>query len=261
MLWNSSLYQRYRSTRFAPFDEVRRLIASYRFRRVVDLGCDIGDVTQLLANYLYESEVLGLEPSPERFRRAQEKTLPYLRFAQRGIEAFAYADDEQTYDLVFSYAALHWVEHHERLIPALLKHVESGGQLVVQMPNTQKYPLYHHARAVASEAPFAAAFESFLRGSPVLEPEAYGELLFAHGCEDIVVLERLYPIITEEIDSLAEFAALTMLTPYLERLPPELQIAFMERFRERVRAAFPTTPAFCAFRHTLFAARRPAASS
>jgi trans-aconitate methyltransferase len=39
-------------------------------RRILDVGCGIGDTTEVLANIFPESEVIGLDPSPECLKRA-----------------------------------------------------------------------------------------------------------------------------------------------------------------------------------------------
>jgi trans-aconitate 2-methyltransferase len=53
----------------------------------------------------------------------------------------------------------------------------------------------------------------------------------------------------------------TALVPYMERLPAELKEPFMERYRSRLRQAFPKQPVFFAFRRTLFCGTRPGVAS
>ena len=46
------------------------------------------------------------------------------------------------FDLLFSNACLHWIPHHETLLPALAGSLNPGGLLAVQMPLTQRSPFY-----------------------------------------------------------------------------------------------------------------------
>ena len=91
---------------------------------------------------------------------------------------------------------------------------------------------------------------------PVLELDRYGELLFAGGFENITAYDKLYPHVAENSDAVVEFTSGTLLIPYMERLPQDLQAQFMQHFSQRVREYFPGSPAFYTFKRTLFAGRR-----
>jgi trans-aconitate 2-methyltransferase len=49
----------------------------------------------------------------------------------------------------------------------------------------------------------------------------------------------------------------TALVPFLERLPPDLQEPFVDRYRALLRGRFPERPVFFGFRRSLFAATAP----
>ena len=65
-------------------------------------------------------------------RAATTDSAPGLRFQPGEIEAFPGGTAD--YDLVFSNAALHWVEDHETLFARLAAALARHGQLAVQMP-------------------------------------------------------------------------------------------------------------------------------
>jgi trans-aconitate methyltransferase len=48
----------------------------------------------------------------------------------------------------------------------------------------------------------------------------------------------------------------TVLIPYLERLTPDLQTAFLACYREKLHTLWPAGPVFYGFRRILFAAAR-----
>jgi trans-aconitate 2-methyltransferase len=255
MPWNPELYNKYAAQRSAPFIDLSAMIDVRPGLRVIDLGCGTGELTRRLADMLLDSDVIGLDNSPEMLNKAQSQARPGLRFEQGSIEDFAYKTGD-TFDLIFSHAAIQWVEDHERLIPALLSRMTAGGQLAVQMPSNHNHAVHRYSREIAAESPFAEALNGFVRLSPVLDLEAYGEMLFAAGGEDIVALEKLYPHLAENSDAVVEFTSGTLLIPYMERLTPELQSEFMQRFSDRVRGYFPGSPAFYTFKRTLFAAKK-----
>jgi len=252
MPWNPDLYHTFRSERAAPFYDLVKLINVRPGLRVVDLGCGTGELTRELADMLPDGDVVGTDSSQEMLSRAQGQARPGLRFEQGAIET-VHGD----WDLVFSNAAIQWVDDHHALVPRLLSLVQSGGQLVVQLPSNNTHPSHALIREIAGEEPFREALRGWARSSPVLSIDRYAELLYANGGRDLTVYEKIYPHVLENADALADWNAGTALVPYFERLPPDLQEPFMDRYRERLRVRWPGSPVFYGFRRTLFGATRP----
>jgi trans-aconitate 2-methyltransferase len=183
--------------------------------------------------------------------RAQAHARPRLRFERRPIEEL---DGE--WDLIFSNAALQWVDDHAALVPRLIAHLSPGGQLVVQMPSNHQHVSHHIIRAVAAEAPFAAALAGFDRRSPVGDIAFYAELLYAAGGRELEVFEKVYPHVLADADAVTDWVRSTAMLPYVERLPAELGAQLVERVRAAMRKRWPEGPVFYPFRRTLFAAAR-----
>ncbi len=253
MPWNPDLYRKFEKERFAPFDDLLALVNRRAGIDVIDLGCGTGELTRRLADALPESRVLGIDSSAEMLAKAESQSRMGLRFEQSSIEAV-----EGKWDLVFSNAAVQWVEDHPDLIPRLLSLVRPGGQLVVQMPSNHNSFAHTTIRQIASESPFREALNGWNRQSPVLSLDTYADLLYANGGEDLVVFEKVYPHVLENADAVREWTRGTALVPYLERLPEALQSAFLDRYTECLRSHWPASPVFYGFRRILFAATVPA---
>jgi trans-aconitate 2-methyltransferase len=251
--WNPEQYHQFQKDRFAPFEDLFALVEVRAQMSVIDLGCGTGELTGRLKERLPESDVLGVDSSEEMLRRAREQERDGLKFKQASIE-----EVEGAWDLVFSHAAIHWVENHRALIPRLLSLVRPGGQLAVQLPSNHTHPSHTLIEEITLQEPFRAALNGWTRTSPVLPINEYAELLYAHGGSQITVFEKVYPSLLENSDAVAEWTKGTTLVPYLERLPESLYEPFMQRYRERLRALFPASPVFYTFRRTLFAASRSA---
>jgi len=251
MPWDPDRYLAFQAERFAPFEDAVRLVNVGEGLSVIDLGCGTGELTRRLADMLPKSKVLGIDSSPEMLTRAKSQARPGLTFEQRSIEQV-----QGKYDLVFSHAAIQWVDDHEKLIPRLLALVSIGGQLVVQMPSNHGHETHTLIRVVASESPFFSALGGYSRNSPVLSIDRYADILYANGGCDMVVMEKVYPHVLPDSDALAEWTAGTALVPYLERLSADQKVAFLERYKEKLRARFPQKPVFYGFRRTIFAATR-----
>jgi trans-aconitate 2-methyltransferase len=251
MPWDPAQYHKFQAERAAPFEDLVKLIRVRAGLRVIDLGCGTGELTARLADLLPESDVLGVDNSPAMLEKARPLERPGLRFELMPIEAVA-----GEWDLVFSHAAIHWVDDHETLIPRLFGMVARGGQIAVQMPSNHSHFSHVIAREMAGEEPYRSALNSWSRTVPVLPIETYAALLYDSGAEDITVFEKVYPHILENADAIAEWTRGTLLVPYMERLPEPMRPVFLEDYKARLRRREPGSPVFYGFRRTLFAATR-----
>lgn len=256
MPWNPDTYHQFEKERSAPFDDLMQLIERRDGLTVIDLGCGTGELTRRLADALPHSDVLGIDSSPHMLAKTAAQVRAGLRFERAQLEAVT-----GQWDLVFSNAAIQWVEDHPALIPRLLSLVRPGGQLVVQLPSNHKAPAHMAILATASEAPFQAALNGWTRQSPVLTVGEYAELLYQHGGRNLTVFEKVYPHVLENAEAVRDWTRGTALVPYLERLPAELHEAFLARYTERLRTKWPTSPAFFGFNRILFAASVEPASA
>jgi trans-aconitate 2-methyltransferase len=180
-----------------------------------------------------------------------------LRFAQRDIATF---DDETVWDLVFSNAALHWVDDHPALFGRLVRALRPGGQLALQFPANFGHASHVAADDTAGEEPFATHLDGWRRSVPVLAPERYAELLFDLGCTEQQVDLRIYGHRLGGVDDVLEWTRGTLLTDYERRLPPEVYTAFLEAYRTRLHEVLGApSPYFYTYRRFLIWARRATA--
>lgn len=248
MPWDPDRYHQFQKERALPFEDLWALIHPKTCLRVIDLGCGSGELTQLLAERLPKSRVTGIDSSQPMLERARSSA---------GAAQFEFGKIEEIsgkWDLVFSNAAIQWVDDHEDLIRRLLSLLEHGGQLVVQLPSNHTHPTHTLIGQVAQEEPFRTALGGWVRRSPVLPVGKYAELLFQNGAKDIVAFEKVYPHVLADADALADWTSGTALVPYFERLGLDLSTIFMERYRQRLRETWPGAPVFYPFKRILFSA-------
>jgi trans-aconitate 2-methyltransferase len=252
MPWDPDQYHKFQAQRAAPFEDLFALIDVRPRMTVIDLGCGTGEHTATLAERLPDSVVLGIDASPEMLEGAARYVRHGVRFEHRRIEDIA-----GQWDIVFSHAALHWVDDHAALIPRVFALVAPGGQLAVQVPSNHNHLTHRLILDVAAEEPFASALEGWRRVSPVLPIDDYATILHDAGATGILVFEKVYGHDLGGPDDLVDWVKGTALVPYLERLPANLADRFLARYSELLREHVPPAPVFYAFRRTLFAATRP----
>lgn len=251
MPWVPGQYHKFQAERFAPFEDLFTLIKVREGMSVVDLGCGTGELTRLLAERLPGSIVEGIDNSAQMLEKANALRRAGLTFTNGDIALL-----NGQWDLVFSNAAIHWLDDHDLLIPRLLTQVCPDGQLVVQMPSNHRHPSHTLIIETAGEEPFRTALEGWFRQSPVLEIDRYAELLHRNGGKDITVLEKVYTHFLADADAIAEWTSGTTLVPYFERLSHDLHDGFLDNYCEKLRKLWPQGPVFYTFRRILMAATR-----
>src|SRR5262245_31506614 len=116
--WNPSQYSKFEREREQPFYDLLDLVQPGPGMRVADLGCGTGKQTRELHARLEACETVGIDRSERMLETACKTELrPGLQFRLGDIEAFPAG--AANYDVIFSNAALHWVDDHDALFARL----------------------------------------------------------------------------------------------------------------------------------------------
>ncbi len=249
--WNPDRYDRFRSERSAPFFD---LVAEIRRRpamRVLDLGCGTGQLTRYLHRTLQAETTLGIDSSESMLAKSARLTTPGLHFQHQNVETWTPAE---TYDLIFSNAALQWVDqHHEALLTRLTKALAPAGQLAVQVPANYDHASHTVATEIARAPPFRDALGGYEHAAArVLVPEAYAALLARLGYREQRVRLEVYGHWLAEATDVARWVEGTLLTAYERRLDPTVFDEFRQRYRTAlVERLGPSRPHFFPFKRIL----------
>ena len=153
--WSPDQYERFRSERQQPFDDLLTLCHPVPGGRTVDLGCGTGDLTKILHEEMASKETVGVDSSPAMLARAQSAhaDVAGLSFAQADIATWL----DEGLDLVFANVSLQWIDDHLNLLARMRTALGPDGQLAFQVPANYRHPSHLLAQAVANEPPFIDA--------------------------------------------------------------------------------------------------------
>jgi len=256
MSWNPEQYNQFKNIRYQPFFDLVNLIREEGLEHGIDIGCGTGEQTRILSEKFVEANFWGIDPSAEMLLNSKEPERENLHFRQSSVEDFIAGNKSKKWDLIFSNAALQWSDNHPQLFSQLLSLLSDKGQFAVQMPVQNENLLNQLLLELVQEKPFAGYLNGWKRESPLLSIDEYAQLLFENGLENIQLIQKVYPIISDTPDRLLEFIAGSALIPYMERLPAAQQVELIAEYKSRIQKAFPKFPAIYAFKRLLVYGRR-----
>jgi trans-aconitate 2-methyltransferase len=249
--WSAGQYLRFADERTQPCRDLVARIAIPRIERAIDLGCGPGNSTNILAQRWPDARLAGLDSSAEMIAAARQSQ-PERTWMVADIGQWVNGAGE-TFDLVFSNAALQWLPDHAELLPRLLKRAAKGGGLAVQMPGNFDAPPHRLMRELAASPSWQNRFPTGgVREWHVHDPEFYYDVLAPHAARlDLWTTD--YQHVMGGPEAIVEWYKGTGLRPFLDALgSAEDQDRFCTEYLELIKASYPPRPDG----HVLFPFRR-----
>jgi trans-aconitate 2-methyltransferase len=248
MTWDPTCYLRFGAQRLRPAAELVARVPLAAPDSIVDLGCGPGNATRLLADRWPRAAIVGVDRSSEMLAQARASG-PDAAWIEADLSDWT---PDRRFDLIYSNATLHWLDHHELLFPCLMSFLRPGGVLAVQMPRNSSAPSHSLLRDTAASGPWARRLAGVLRDEPVSEPAFYHGLL-SRSALSVDIWETEYLQVLEGENAVLNWVRSTAFRPVIEALDSEALAAFEARYAERLRAAYPRRPEDG---HTLFPFKR-----
>jgi len=221
----------------------RELIARLKLRgneRVLDVGCGDGKITAEMARTVPRGVAVGVDASPQMIEFAK-KTFP----AGKNPNLEFYVIDARKiqfvrkFDLVFSNAALHWVDDHQAFLRGAASVLRTGGRLVVSCGGKGNA---HDVFLALRPEMRAKRWREFFRKmeAPYFfhSPEEYKKWLPRFGFKTryvkLVPKDATYP----GREGFATWLRTTWL-PYTQRVPEAVRQEFIDAVADRYLAKHP----------------------
>jgi trans-aconitate 2-methyltransferase len=132
--WNAGDYQ---NNSEVQLNWGRELIAKLGLQgneHILDIGCGDGKVTAEIAAHVPDGRVVGIDSSTDMIDLAHTtfpaNDFPNLRFFQMDARELTFSNE---FDIIFSNAALHWVDDHRKVLSGIYKGLKTHGKILLQM--------------------------------------------------------------------------------------------------------------------------------
>jgi len=232
--WSARQYLQFEDERTRPPRDLLAQVPLQQPRRVVDLGCGPGNSTELLVERFPQSDIVGLDSSPDMLRKARER-LPKCTFVAADIATWT--PDPRT-DLLFANAVMQWLPDHTAILRRLLEALAPGGVLAVQMPDNTREPALVFQREVGESGPWANDPEVKAAARDDLPtPEAYYDLL-KPVCTRFDIWHSVYNHVMATPQAIVEWFKGSSLQPFLSPLDAAAREKFLAAYTEKIVGAY-----------------------
>jgi trans-aconitate methyltransferase len=207
---------------------------------ILDVGCGDGKVSAELARAVPRGNVLGIDSSAGMIAYAQAAfaadQFPNLEFRVMDARRIRTA---HLFDLVFSNAALHWVDDHRAFLAGAAAALRPGGHLVLSCGGKgNAHDVFGALRAEMRQARWKTHFRNLQKPYFFYTPEDYRDWLprFGFHCRRVELAGR-----EMAFSDTARFAGWLRTTwlPYTQRVPEPDREAFIDAVARRYLARHP----------------------
>lgn len=241
--WDPGQYTKFADDRLRPAIELLGRIPLEAPVEIYDVGCGAGTVTRMIAEKWPFATVYGLDNSREMLEKAAKESAR-VQWVETDIRSWK---PMKTPDLIFSNATLQWVEKHEELFPCLVRYLNPGGCLAVQMPLSWDLPSHRFMReTLADGGPEGQALGTEVLRESMARRWVEDATVYYHLLSDYTssldIWETEYLHVLRGDDPVLEWVTGTGLRPILNSLNGDALDLFLKKYRSRLRTAYPARP-------------------
>jgi len=234
MKWNPEDYAGQSSAQLGWAQELISRLALRGSEAILDVGCGDGKITAAFARASPNGYVLGVDSSAEFIAYASKHyppaQFPSLRFQHMDARSL---NCGLHFDLIFSNAALHWVDDQRAFLQGASGHLRGGGRVVTSCGGAGNAGAIITTLNELQISPrWRRYFEGFIFPYYFHSPAEYAPWLAEAGlvatrCE---LVEK--DMVHEDPEGLAGWVRTTWM-PYTLRLPEELRESFIDELLSR----------------------------
>ncbi|MBH51651.1 MAG: trans-aconitate 2-methyltransferase [Chloroflexi bacterium] len=232
--WNPDQYGLYKNERLRPGIDLFEQITIESPKTIYDLGCGTGTLTNLLHNKWPGASVIGVDSSETMLGKANE-AYPDIIWENSQLQNWK---PNVNPDIIYTNAALHWIDNHSEIIPGWIKSLNPNGIFAMQVPNNWREPSHSNLAKVVRSGDWNNKLLPKLRELPILSIEEYYDLLNPITSH-INIWETTYIQILEGVNPVLEWLKGTLIPPLLDLLDKKEQLLFIDQYAQLVSRDYP----------------------
>ena len=244
--WDPKDYMKSSSAQQKWAEELLSRISIRGDERILDIGCGDGKITAQVALLVPRGSIVGLDNSREMLRFARDRfpsvSWPNLDFHYGDASDLQYED---SFDLVLSFACLHWVQDHGPVLEGIKHSLKNGGRVLMQFGGRDNAAaILAVVDDLISEEKWSGYFEAFQFPYGFFGPDEYRTWLEIAGLKALRVELVAKDMVQIGREGLVSWFKSTWL-PYIERVPEDLRMDFIYEVVDRYIQAYPLDDKGC----------------
>lgn len=239
--WNADEYAKYSSGQEKWAKELLAKLELNGNEAVLDLGCGDGRITVEIADMVQNGSVIGVDNSEEMIKLAKER-YPAETYNNLSFEVMDAKELKFTgkFNVVFSNAALHWVDDHRKVLEGINRSLKPGGRFLIQTGGTGNAAAGFEIIELMSAVD---KWRSYLKDakSPYnfFSDKDYEELVPDTGFKPLRIELLKKDMVHEGIEAFKGFIRTTWL-PFTQSIPEDKREQFITETAELFVQKYPT---------------------
>lgn len=233
-MWNPDVYLTFADHRGRTYYDLLARVGARTPRRIVDLGCGPGNLTETLSVRWPDAAIEAWDSSPEMVESARARGVD----ARVGdVRDWTPAPDT---DVVVSNATLHWVPEHAELLVRWAAQLAEGSWLAFQVPANFDAPSHQAVRDLVRRPEWSELLRDFPfeKSEVVRTADGYAGLLTDAGCA-VDAWETTYVHELTGANPVLEWIHGTALRPVRAALSDDQWAQFRDELIPVLDAAYP----------------------
>jgi len=179
--WNSQHYKKYSNSQTERALKHLNNILFNKTDTVLDIGCGVGEITEIIASKVSQGNVLGIDISKNMINYAQNHyaNISNLNFKTADVLDFTAPN---SFDCITSFNALHWVTDHDKMLKNVKISLKPDGQILFLMAHGKKEPPIDDIVFKDTWKPYLTRLHTFRKKMSELN---YDKLLHDNGFKKI----------------------------------------------------------------------------
>jgi trans-aconitate 2-methyltransferase len=232
--WNPEDYERNSSAQEKWADAMISGLIFQGNEHILDIGCGDGKITSKIAARVLKGYVLGIDSSQDMIDFARKRfsyfQYPNLRFEPGDALCL---DFDKEFDLVTSFACLHWIRDHLTVLRGVKRSLRPGGRMLFQCGGRGNAgELMTLIEDLIKESRWSSYFQGFKFPYHFYGPEGYHAWLEQAGLEEVRV-ELIPKEMVQQGKTGLEGWIRTTWHPVIERIPDDLKEQLVSEIAER----------------------------